>query len=209
MTTSIFLTVPVAGGPDVKEITPTSDSMSLKHACPELIYGFHGHPNAKATAMARGYADARAKGLHFHLIDLIYTRPPEAEIDDARLRLNLSTDDIEVTCFFNAKRMTRTAAFELGALWMRWASEKHGIPSVQRSKTDWSDPMSFMVAYPEVAPMIFQHFPHVRVMVMPALLSGVGSPIVWVGVSPKSRAKEWVNQAEARMQPEIKINLDF
>lgn len=212
---NLCLTIPVVLDAPQGKIKPTPDDMMLESVNPRLLYGFHGGDFSKGAILRSIYLHAdrdgavtRGKRL-FYMVDLTLSTLPS--FDDSQLLGRLPDRLLDKVPFLITKRASVRVVEILAELWAQWAKDTYGLRTVHRADVDWANPLSFMPAFPDVAENLFVQFPKLRCAVIPMYVRNPtgGKKIAWVGVLPRDKAAKWVREANARMQPEIKIDLRF
>jgi len=214
LTKSLCLTTPVVAPNDATVLTPTSEWMHLAGTHKDLIYGFHGSTSSKQPFLSASYDAADKKGkltkreLTFYLIDLTYRATESAE-SQSLLYGQLPPHLLDKTPFIVSRRLGTETAHDLGLIWQEEACNLVGLRKVKSSKVNWSQPNSYMLAFPEVAAEIFKRLPLLKCMLMPMRMTtmSAGSDICLVGVAPKADAKDVA--ADVRYKPDVKVDLSF
>lgn len=214
MTKSLCLTTPVVAENDASVLTPSAEWMHLVGTHQDLIYGFHGSTSSKQPFLSAAYDAADKKGkltkreLTFYLIDLTY-RAPEPSDSQSLLYGQLPSHLLDKTPFIVSRRLSTDSAHDLGQIWQEEARDLMGLRKVKASNVNWSQPASYMLEFPEVAPQIFKRLPLLRCMLMPMRMKimPAGADTCLVGVAPKAQAME--AGADVRYKPDVKVDLEF
>jgi hypothetical protein len=225
------LTVPVIAPPGVTSITPVPDAMKLVGMHPDLMYGFHGSTTSKQPFLSGALQEADSKGRISNGLDVFYMvditcRAPDS-YDDKLLYGQLPLEKLGKVPFLVGRRLSTDAAAELGKLWYKWAkavARARDIPvndldhwaqplfgprKGPKTEVNWDQPLSYMLAYPELAAKVFEEFPKTRCLLMPmrTKLMPAGRDICWVGVIPKAKASKV--EADVRLKSDIRVDLKF
>jgi hypothetical protein len=180
----------------------------------DLIYGFHGSTSSKQPFLSAAYDAADKKGkltkreLTFYLIDLTY-RAPEPSDSQSLLYGSLPPHLLDKTPFIVSRRLSTDSAHDLGQIWQEEARDLFGLRKIKSSNVNWSQPSSYMLEFPEVAPQIFKRLPFLRCMLMPMRMKimPAGADTCLVGVAPRSQAAE--ASADVRYKPDVVVDLNF
>lgn len=209
---SLVITIPVVNSVNATSLSPNPKWMGLEGVLPTMLYGFHGSTSSKQPYLSAAYGAADVNGelsdqsKAFYLIDITY-RCPDSYTETDSLYGQLPVRLLEETPFLVSRRLSQEAAYELGLIWQQCAKQKHGLRKVVGADVNWSQPMEYMLAFPNVVDLVFERLPNLQCILMPMKSNLLPDSTCLIGVSPKAKAD--LASAEVRFKHHIKVDLAF
>lgn len=193
MLKTVMLTVPMfsESHPD-DPILVSSEDLQIEVAKPGYLYGLQGL--LKGQFLSSFASKAGKERRTYRLIDLMLKVPVDPD------QKFVGGQHLDELTMLSAKSMRSDVAVGVGEMWLQLAQEIGNKKLVLSSGIDWSKPLDYMLAYPQVATALFESglLPKLRLIIMPMMTKLQRDP-TWIGIVPLSIAPATVKAGEVKL----------